>query len=106
MSARITDGAPTCDEVWATLQPGESRWTRLALVHVGPFTASIKRTDWVTDAGDHESSGMQIVVDNFEFPETFPDHDLGAKANQVADLRLLMAQIFEAYQKLDPGALS
>lgn len=106
MRARILEDAPTCDEVWATLQPGDSRWTRLAIVHVGPFTASIKRMDWVTDASENESSGMQIVVDNYEFPETFPDCDLGAKEGQVADLELAMAAIFGAYRQLNPTALT
>lgn len=104
MSARLLD-APTVDEIWPTLQPGDSRTTRLALVHVGPFTASITRTDYCTEAGDYRSSGMQITVDNYEHGDTFPNHDLGAKPDQVADLELAMAAIFGAYRKLDPEAL-
>lgn len=104
MSARILD-APISDEIWPTLQSGESRRTRLALVHVGPFTASISRTDYCTKAGEYRSSGMQITVDNYEHGDTFPNHDLGAKPNQVADLELVMAAILGAYRKLDPEAL-
>jgi hypothetical protein len=105
MTARILDAAPTCDEIWPTLQPGDTRTTRLALVHVGPFTASISRTDYCTDAGDYRSSGMQITVDNYEFGDTFPNHDLGAKPDQVADLEHLIFDVMAAYRQLDPEAL-
>ncbi|OZE92472.1 hypothetical protein CH298_02755 [Rhodococcoides fascians] len=104
MSARILD-APTVDEIWPTLRPGDSRTTRLALVHVGPFTASITRTDYCTDAGDYRSSGLQITVDNDSFGEDFLDHDLGAKPDQVADLEHLMVDVMAAYRQLDPEAL-